>query len=207
MDLIPSVSEPPFSSLGLRLPLFLSRFQSPFSLQDPFPWELPLDLGPRPDLSLGTGSPALLEVRHLHTHTRAHMRSQTHAHPHPKNWNTVGAQEMCSLPPAAPFPRPPHPHMGIFAPGAACCVAAGPGKQLLLTQNVGWKKMRAEKGQGKSSMVLAQPPGPDVFLGRDEARLGQVRGSPLPTAGSSLYWNHCAGRTWAAGLEVRWGVT
>lgn len=64
--------------------------------------------------------------------------------------------------------------------------------------------MRAEKGQGKSSMVPAQPPGPDVLLDRDEASLGQVRGSPLPTAGSSLYWDHCAGRTWAAGLEVRW---
>lgn len=137
MDLIPSVSEPSFSSLGLRLPLFLSRFQSPFSLQDPFPWELPLDLGPRPDLPMGTGSPALLEMRHLYTHTHAHACAHT---PTPQELaHSRYSRNVFSSSCRHVF-QAPHPYMGIFALGAACGVAAGPGKQLLLTQNVGWKK-------------------------------------------------------------------
>lgn len=60
--------------------------------------------------------------------------------------------------------------------------------------------MRAEKGQGEHSMLLAQPPGPDILLGQDEASLG----SKSPSQSQEFrYGNHCTGGKRAAGLEMR----
>ena len=51
-----------------------------------------------------------------------------------------------------------------------------PGKQLLLTQNI---------GTGRMLSATNSAPCPDVLLSQDEASLGQDRGSPLPAARSS----------------------
>lgn len=59
-------------------------------------------------------------------------------------------------------PPEPVPHltaqMGIFAQETVCLVAVEPGKQLLLTQNIGWKKDEGREGPGRTLNATGSAP-------------------------------------------------